>query len=138
MYHALEEAFGPEDWPLCPRYDRGDGALILVPPIVPKARLVTSLPSRLETALARHNAAAEQRSGDRAAATQIQLRIAVHAGEVTFDEHGVLGAAIDDTFRLVEEPLLKTELAGSQGACALIASEWFYSDVVYHHEDAQP
>ena len=102
MYDALEQAFGEQDWPQCRRYDRGDGVLILVPPDVPKARLVTGLPARLETVLACHNAAMEERGGERAVATQIQLRVAVHAGEVTFDRHGVVGAAIDHTFRLVD------------------------------------
>jgi hypothetical protein len=80
----------------------------------------------------------EDRGGERAAATQIGLRVAVHAGEVTFDRHGVVGAAIDHTFRLVDAPPLKTALAGSMDACALMVSDWFYSDVVYHHQDARP
>jgi hypothetical protein len=138
MYDALEQAFGRQDWPQCLRYDRGDGVLILVPPDVPKARLVTGLPVRLETALACHNAAMEERGGERAVATQIQLRVAVNAGEVTFDEHGVLGQAIDHTFRLVDAAELKAALAGSMDACALIVSDWFYGDVVYHHQDARP
>jgi hypothetical protein len=138
MYDALEQAFGQQDWLQCRRYDRGDGVLILVPPDVPKARLVTGLPMRLETVLACHNAAMEERGGERAVATQIQLRMAVHAGEVTFDEHGVLGQAIDHTFRLVDAAELKAALAGSMDACALIVSDWFYGDVVYHHQDAKP
>jgi hypothetical protein len=138
MYDALIAAFGRHDWQRCRWEDRGDGVLILVPPEIPKARLVTGLPNRLETALARHNSAMEEQGGERAAATQIGLRVAVHAGEVTFDRHGVVGAAIDHTFRLVDAPPLKTALAGSMDACALMVSDWFYGDVVYHHQDAQP
>ena len=41
MYDALAEAFGRHDWPRCRWEDRGDGVLILVPPEIPKARLVT-------------------------------------------------------------------------------------------------
>ena len=80
----------------------------------------------------------EERGGERAAATQVGLRVAVHAGEVTFDRHGVVGAAIDHTFRLVDAPPLKAALAGSLDAYALVVSDWFYSDVVYHHQDARP
>src|ERR1700743_2852001 len=52
MYGALATAFGRHAWPRCRWEDRGDGVLILVPPEVPKSRLVTSLPDRLECALA--------------------------------------------------------------------------------------
>ena len=57
MYDALSAAFGRSvvsrrhDWQRCRWEDRGDGVLILVPPEVPKARLVTGLPERLEGAL---------------------------------------------------------------------------------------
>ena len=138
MYEALATAFGRHDAQRCRWEDRGDGVLILVPPEIPKARLVTGLPDRLEAALAQHNAAMEEQGGVRAAATQVGLRVAVHAGEVTFDRHGVVGAAIDHTFRLVDAPPLKAALAGSTDACALMVSDWFYSDVVYHHQDAHP
>ena len=35
----------------------------------------------------------ERQNASRAAATQVRLRVAVHAGEVTFDGHGVVGEA---------------------------------------------
>ena len=105
---------------------------------MPKDWLVTSLPERLEAALVRHNACAARQDPDRAAATQVRLRIAVNAGEVTFDRHGVVGAAIDYTFRLAEAPPLKTAFSSSDDVCALIVSDWFYNDVVYHQPDAQP
>jgi hypothetical protein len=144
MYGALEESFGrgagfrrPE-WQRCHREDRGDGVLVLVPPDVPKARLVTTLPQRLEIALGRHNAAEEEHGAGRASATQVRLRVAVHAGEVTFDKHGVVGSAIDHTFRLVDAPPLKAALAGSLDACVLIVSDWFYSEVVRQRQQARP
>ena len=138
MYGALATAFKWNDWLRCYHEDRGDGVLILVPPEIPKARLVTRLPDRLEAALARHNSAVEERGGERAAAAQVRLRIAVHAGEVTFDKHGVVGTAIDHTFRLADALRLKAAQGGSLDACALVVSDWFYSEVVYHHQDARP
>jgi hypothetical protein len=138
MYHALADGFGRADWQRCRWEDRGGGVLILAPPEVPKARLVTGLPERLENALARHNTAMEEHDGERAAATQVRLRVAVHAGEVTFDKHGVVGAAIDHTFRLVSAPPLRAALASSLDSCVLIVSDWFYGDVVYHHQEARP
>jgi class 3 adenylate cyclase len=118
--------------------DRGDGVLVLVPPEVPKGRLVSNLLARLEVALATHNAAMERQDAARAAATQVRLRVAVHAGEVMFDGHGVVGAAIDHTFRLAEAPPLKSALATSTGVCAIVVSTWFFEEVVYHHPDAHP
>lgn len=112
-------------------YDRGDGRLILVPPHIPKILLVTKWPARLATALNRHNAA----SGP---AAQVRLRIAVHAGEVVYDGHGVTGNAINRTFRLVQAPALKEALACSPGTCALIVSEWIYDEVVRHDPQACP
>ncbi len=138
MYQALTVALKKNSWLNCYHEDRGDGVLVLVPPDVPKLQLVTSVLNRLETALKRHNATMERRDPGRAAATQIRLRVAVHAGEVTFDEHGVVGAAITRTFRMAEAPPLKAALAASAGVYALIVSDWFFSEVVFHYQDARP
>jgi class 3 adenylate cyclase len=148
MYHALHAAlanalgrsvvFRWHDWQRFYLEDRGDGVLILVPPDVPKARLITGLAERLETILNRHNAASAGPGDERTAATQIRLRVAVHAGEVTFDKHGVVGAAINHTFRLADAPPLRAALAKSLDPCVLIVSDWFYGNVVYHHQGARP
>jgi hypothetical protein len=79
-----------------------------------------------------------EHSPSRAATTQVRLRVAVNAGEVTFDRHGVVGAAIDETFRMVTAPPLKDTFARSPDAVGLIVSDWFYHDVVLHHQDARP
>jgi class 3 adenylate cyclase len=118
--------------------DRGDGVLVLVPPEVPKGRLVSNLLARLEAALGMHNAAMERQNASRAAATQVRLRVAVHAGEVTFDGHGVVGAAVDYTFRLADAPPFKSALATSTGVCALITSKWFFDEVVHQNPDTRP
>jgi hypothetical protein len=138
MYESLSGAFRWRDWVKCYHEDRGDGVLLLVHPRVPKGWLVATLPEKLAAALTRHNATMALQDPGRAAATQFRLRIAVNAGEVTFDRHGVVGAAIDYTFRLAEAPQLKTAFANSPDTCALIVSDWFYSDVVYHQPDARP
>jgi hypothetical protein len=138
MYESLSGAFRRRDWLKCYCEDRGDGVLLLVHPRVPKSWLVATLPGKLEAALACHNATMALQDPVRAAATQFRLRVAVNAGEVTFDRHGVVGAAVDYTFRLAEAPPLKAAFANSPDACALIVSDWFYDDVVYHHADARP
>jgi class 3 adenylate cyclase len=133
LYKALAWSFTRAgiDWAECDQGDCGDGALILVPPHIPKILLVTKWPARLATALNRHNTASKT-------GARIRLRIAVHAGEVVYDRHGVTGCAINQTFRLVQAPALKEALACSSATYALIASEWIYNEVVRHAPEGRP
>ena len=43
-------------WANCVSEDRGDGALVLIPPDVSKIRLVTSVPTALVASVTRYNA----------------------------------------------------------------------------------
>jgi tetratricopeptide (TPR) repeat protein len=127
LYRALREAFGHAGirWDSCGHEDRGDGVLILVPAEVPKGLLVESLPSALVAALRTHN-------GTHPGQERIRLRMALHAGEVNYDENGVTSAAVNLTFRLLDATALKAALASSSGVLALIASSWFFEEVVRH------
>ena len=133
LYKALIEAFGRSgiEWGSCVSEDRGDGALILVPPEVPKAYLVTSLPGMLAAAVSWHNA-------ERAGPEQMRLRMALHAGEVYHDAHGVAGSAVNHAFRLAEAPALRSALAASPGVLAVIVSDWLFSEVIRHDPAAEP
>ncbi len=133
LYKALIQAFGGSGigWGSCVSEDRGDGALILVPPEVPKAYLVTSLPGMLAAAVSRHNAGC-------AGPEQMRLRVALHAGEVYRDAHGVAGSAVNHAFRLAEAPALRSALAASPGVLAVIVSDWLFSEVVRHDPAAEP
>src|ERR1700742_5223104 len=84
LYRALPQAFRAAgiSWADCEHEDRGDGALVLVPPDVPKAPLVEDLPRALVAALREHN-------GRHRPPGQVRLRMALHAGEINYDEHGV-------------------------------------------------
>lgn len=127
LYRAVGDAFQqagvPWDADACE--DRGDGIFVLIPPEVPKSLLVESLPSALAAALSAHN-------GRRPGQQRIRLRMALHAGEINYDDHGVTAAAVNLTFRLVEAEPLKTALAGSPGVLAVIVSSWFFDEVVRH------
>ena len=127
LYRALREAFEQAGIPWADRdhEDRGDGMFILVGPDVPKSLFAESLPSALVAALCRHNAAHPD-------SERIRLRMALHAGEVNYDEHGATAAAINLTFRLLEAGPVKEALAGSSGVLAVIASSWFFEEVVRH------
>ena len=134
LYKALVDAFGMSGivWDRCVSEDRGDGALILVPPEVPKIYLVTSLPSLLAAAVSRNNAQST-------APEKMRLRVALNAGEVYRDAHGFAGAAINHAFRLAEAPALRSALAASSSAViALIASDWLFSEVIRHDPEAEP
>jgi class 3 adenylate cyclase len=121
LYLSLQQAFAESglDWGGCVCEDRGDGALILVPSDVPKALLAADLPVRLTAAVDAHNA----RCG---LPERMRLRMALHAGEVYQDAHGVAGAAVNHAFRLIEATELRTVLATSTGVLALIVSDWFF------------
>ncbi len=131
---AVRVAFERAGAPIDERFhteDRGDGLFVLVPADVPKSKLVTSLPHELLGALLEHNARYDREA-------RIRLRVAVHAGEVEPDRHGVLGADLITAFRLLEAPALKRALAGSPGVLAVAVSEWFYEHVVQHHPASRP
>ena len=127
LYRAMREAFGQAriPWADCDYEDRGDGMFVLVPAEVPKGLLVDSLPSALVAALRAHNAV-------HPGPEWIRLRMALHAGEVCYDEHGVTAAAVNLAFRLLDANALKAALAGSPGVLGIIASSWFFDEVVRH------
>jgi class 3 adenylate cyclase len=127
LYRVMRQAFVDAGipWDDCDRGDRGDGVLVLVPADVPKGLLVESLPSALVAGLREHN-------GAHPGPEQIRLRMALHAGEVCYDEHGVTAASINLAFRLLEANPLRAALAGSPGVLAVIASSWFFEEVVRH------
>jgi hypothetical protein len=127
LYKAMRDAFHHAGipWADDSHEDRGDGLFILVPADVPKGLFVESLPSALVMALRAHNASHPHEE-------RIRLRVALHAGEVHYDEHGVTAASINLAFRLLEARGLKEALAASPGVLAVIASSWFYEEVVRH------
>jgi tetratricopeptide (TPR) repeat protein len=133
LYRALRTAFAMSGVRLgdCYHEDRGDGVLLLVPPTVPKNLLVTDVPKALAAALDEHNRAHEREA-------RIRLRLAIHAGEVHRDEHGVAGTAINFAFRLLEAERLKQALAASTGVLAMIASQWFFEEVIRHCPASAP
>ncbi|MFB9925473.1 tetratricopeptide repeat protein [Amycolatopsis halotolerans] len=132
MYQTLRRAFREAGipWEACYHEDRGDGVLVLAPPEVPKAAFTESLPGAIVETLEVHNRVA-------AAEEQIRLRLAVHAGEVHYDQHGVTSNAVVLAFRLVDSPALKSALAGSSSVLAMMVSTWFFDEVVRHSQSGR-
>jgi class 3 adenylate cyclase len=129
MYRAVQYAFDRAGipWLSCRHEDRGDGVLILAPADVAKALFVDRLPDALVDALLKHNKIhpAEER---------IRLRLALHAGEINYDSHGVTGSSITHTFRLLNADSLRSALAESPAVLAVIGSAWFFDEVIRHSE----
>ena len=133
LYEIIRSVFALAgvDWRTCRIEDRGDGVFILIPSGVPKALLATRVLNHLEAALGRYNSRCLAHTG-------IRLRLALHAGEVHYDGHGVTGCAINHVFRLVEATAVKAALKESSGQLAIIVSDWFYEEVIRHYPAAEP
>jgi len=126
LYDMVKRSMADADvpWGACAVEDRGDGMLVLIPPEVPKVRLI-SVVDELAAALRSRNAAgsAEQR---------MRLRLALHAGEVRADAHGVMGTAVIHAFRLLDTPSVRAAVSASDSDVVTVVSDWFYQEVVRH------
>jgi hypothetical protein len=133
LYGVLKEAFAETgvDWAACYHEDRGDGAMILVPPDVPALVLANQLLDRLISALREHNAIHVHEAS-------IRLRLVLHAGPVQRDEAGVAGLELNSAFRLLDAPEAKKLLRESTAVLAVIASDTFYRDIVSQEPSAAP
>lgn len=127
MYALLREAFEESgvSWGACHIEDRGDGALIVVPPEVPTGAVVDALTASLARRLRRHN----ERSSE---PVRFQLRAAVHVGPVMPDPPGVSGWALIRTARLLDARPLRDRLAASGADLGFIASTFVYESVIAH------
>jgi hypothetical protein len=127
LYDALRRSFDDDGIPLrdCYREDRGDGALVAVPPSADTTVLLTSLTDRLRAEIRQHNDVS-------AVPAQMQLRLAVHTGVVRSDGEGLVGTAVNHAFRILEADQLRRVLRWTGADLALIASERVYEDVIRH------
>lgn len=112
-----------------PFYDRGDGAMTLVRPDdgVPKTALLQTFVPALREKLAEHAAAHPDR--------MFRLRVAIHSGEVHFDQMGTFGEDIDITFRLLNAPKLKLQLQQTEAPLVLVVSDHIHRSVIRHGYD---
>ncbi|MFJ1766883.1 hypothetical protein ACIOD2_41595 [Amycolatopsis sp. NPDC088138] len=129
LYQAVRNAFDAVGiaWVSCRHEDLGDGVLILVPADIPKPLFVDELPETLTDQLRQYNASRPRQE-------KMRLRLAVHAGEISYDDHGFTGASIIHTFRLLDAPELKATLAANAALLAMVSSAWFFDEVIRHSE----
>ncbi|MEU4448432.1 tetratricopeptide repeat protein [Actinosynnema sp. NPDC050801] len=133
LYAVVAEALvaAGVPWDACHHEDRGDGLFLLVPPQYPKAPLVEVLPEALARAVRGYNNTSHD-------AAKVRLRLAVHAGEVAFDQQGATSTALTSAFRLLDTASLKEALAGSPGVLAMVVSRLIFDDVVRHCATLDP
>ena len=126
MATLMREAFRHADvaWHGCHLRDSGDGMLIVIPPDIPTAKVMTAL-TWLATGLKRYN----QRA---ARGVRIQLRTAVHIGPVATGETGLTGEALILVARLLDAPVLKRSMAETGALLGVIASVYAYESVIRH------
>jgi hypothetical protein len=128
LYRMLERAFDGSGvpWHACEHEDRGDGVLVIVPPIIPVDGLADPLPERLCGLVRVHNRMSSEEA-------HIQLRAAAHVGRVYRDDHGFAGDSPSHLRRLLDTPTLKQLLATSGAELAFIASNYFYETIIRRH-----
>ncbi|MUN35463.1 cyclic nucleotide-binding domain-containing protein [Actinomadura litoris] len=128
MYGFLRQAFEESHvpWTMCHREDRGDGALIIVPPDTPTTAVIDPMVARLAALLNGHNRRSSR-------AVRMQLRLALNVGPVVQDEEGVSGWALIQTSRLLDAQILKDRLEETGADLGFIASSFVYESVIAHH-----
>jgi class 3 adenylate cyclase len=128
LYAYLQQAFDRSGipWAECFCEDRGDGALIVVPPEIPVKGIIDPLPDKLRALIRRHNHVS-------AAAADMQMRAAVHIGPVEHDGHGFVGTDVNFAFRMLDARPLRTQLAESGAELGLIVSDYVYDSLVCRH-----
>src|SRR6266702_2726690 len=125
MYEILRSGFDAAGvpWAGCYREDRGDGAVIVVPPTISTQRLVDPLMAELAGRLRQYNRRASE-------VVRIQLRVALHVGPVGRDAEGLTGQAVIAAARIVDAPVIKARLAAEQADLIFAASDYVYDQVV--------
>jgi CRP-like cAMP-binding protein/tetratricopeptide (TPR) repeat protein len=127
LYEISRSAFEVSGvpWANCYYEDRGDGAVIVVPPTIATVRAVDPLIPELASRLRQYN----RRASD---VVQIQLRVALHVGPVGRDPEGLNGEAIIVAARILDAPVLKARLAADQADLMFAASDYVYDHVIRH------
>jgi class 3 adenylate cyclase len=133
LYQVLVAAFVDCDlrWDDEAVDDVGDSVMVLLPADTPKGVLVDQLPERLVAALREHNHVHSTEA-------RLRLRMAVHSGEVHYDEHGKTSDEMIFTYRILDTAEAKRALRESTATLVLVASDPFYQAVIRHQPATRP
>ncbi|MFF5265449.1 hypothetical protein ACFY4C_41770 [Actinomadura viridis] len=127
LYQALGEAFaiGRLPWWDCHREDRGDGTLLVAPPDTPSHHFLDPFAHHLHAVLRRDNKLASPTA-------KLQIRLAVHTGQIMYDAYGVAGQPLVHLFRLLNADAFKRALADADADLGVIISDRLYTDTLGH------
>jgi hypothetical protein len=128
LFKMVQEAI--QDLPDVRSEDRGDGILLVIPPVVPTGEAISQLLRVLPSKLDQHNSSQHNHNYAR-----FQLRLALNVGPVVSDKMGVSGESIIVAARLVEAPEFKKAFAGSTARFGIIVSQFVYDTVIRHDAD---
>jgi hypothetical protein len=130
LFASLKDAFAYArvPWDSCYCRDSGDGVLAAVPAQFPTLWLADPLIRNLRRAVHRHNKLYRE-------SARIQLRAALHAGQVQSDDNGLSGQSVIHLFRLLQSATLKHALTISNADLALLASDYVYQEILQHEDD---
>jgi CRP-like cAMP-binding protein len=125
LYAILRESLETSGvpWAQCYHEDRGDGVIVVVPPVISTRRVIDPLIPVLAARLRQYN----RRASD---VVLIQLRVALHAGPVGKDAEGLTGRAIIAAARIVDARVIKDRLAAEQADLIFAVSDYVYEHVV--------
>lgn len=131
LYALLEDAVGEAglDWSAIETADTGDGAILRIPPNVPKAAITKALTWHLRAALVR-------RTLEPTAVEELRLRLALHAGEVARDEFGIVGSDLNTACRMVDSAVLRGVLKAAARAylVVVVSAAWYQAVIRHDHE----
>ncbi len=133
MYRVMRAAFTAAGlpWDDLTVDDAGDSLLLVLPADVRKLSLVDILPGRVAAELRRHNEV-------HAHGARLRMRMAVHAGEIHYDDHGKTSPELIFACRILDAPEAKLALKDSTAPLVLIVSEAVYESVVRQDPAAAP
>lgn len=107
-----------------PLVDRGDGILALIHPldVVPKTLILSKVIPTLRDMLVEHDRSYPE--------DHLRLRAVLHAGEVHNDAKGNFAEALDEAFRLLDAPEVKTAFKMCASPLLLVVSDLIYNTII--------
>ncbi len=103
--------------------DTGDGSWLIFASRVPKSRIISAFLPTLETELRHHNLTAST-------AALLRLRVGVHHGELIKDGGGYSGEALNHTFRIIDNGVVRQALLASPAHLVAAISNDFFEKVI--------
>jgi hypothetical protein len=100
-----------------------DGAIVVVDPAVPRSRLLHALVTDLAARLDEFNSGQPERR-------RLQLRVALHAGELLQDRQGYVGEALELTMRLLDATDVLAAFRVTSADLVVVASDLVYRAVI--------